>query len=241
MFLKQIIKKFFKFFGYKIIKLPKKDSTKLSSIQDIEILTSLVKSKGVLHLGAHKGQEADLYQWLGKKVIWIEAIPKIFDVLKDNLDFYSHQQAYCLLLGDVDNVERSFFISNNDSQSSSLFEFSKNTLNGKYFSHTKLKIKDKIILKMTKLDSFVKKNSIDISEYSHWVVDLQGAELLALKGAENSLKFCKTILIEVSKVDIYDNGVLWLELKNWLIQRRFYPASEPLEDHSDILFKKQQH
>jgi hypothetical protein len=62
MFLKQIIKKFFKFFGYKIIKLPKKDSTKLSSIQDIEILTSLVQSKGVLHLGAHKGQEADLYQ-----------------------------------------------------------------------------------------------------------------------------------------------------------------------------------
>ena len=94
---------------------------------------------------------------------------------------------------------------------------------------------------MSKLDSFVKKNSIDISEYSHWVVDLQGAELLALKGAENSLKFCKTILIEVSKVDIYDNGVLWLELKNWLIQRGFYPVSEPLEDHSDILFKKQQH
>ena len=241
MFLKDIIKKFLKTFGYKLIKLQKKNFTKFSNIQNTDILTSLVKSKGVLHLGAHKGQEADLYELLGKKVIWIEAIPKIFHILRDNLEYFNNQQAYCLLLGDVDNVERSFFISNNDSQSSSLFKFSKNTLNGKYFSHVKLKMRDKIILKMSKLDSFVKENNINISEYNYWVVDLQGAELLALKGAENSLKFCEALIVEVSKVDIYDSGVLWLELKNWLIQRNFYPVSEPSEEHSDILFKKKQH
>lgn len=52
-----------------------------------------------MHLGAHKGQEADIYEWFGKKVIWIEAIPEIFDQLKDNLYFYNNQKAYCLLLG----------------------------------------------------------------------------------------------------------------------------------------------
>jgi FkbM family methyltransferase len=173
-----------------------------------------------------------------KKVIWIEAIPKIFDQLKDNLYFYKNQQAYCLLLGDTDNLKKSFFISNNDSASSSLFKFSKNTLEGKYFSDTKLKIQDEIILEMSKLDSFVKKNNINISEYNHWIVDLQGAELLALKGAENSLKFCDSLLIEVIKVDIYENGVLWPELKDWLIKRNFYPITEPTQDHSDILFRK---
>jgi hypothetical protein len=69
-------------------------------------------------------------------------------------------------------------------------------------------------------------------------IDLQGAELLALKGAENSLEFCDSLLIEISKVDIYENGVLWPELKNWLIKRNFYPVTEPLENHTDVLFKK---
>jgi hypothetical protein len=91
---------------------------------------------------------------------------------------------------------------------------------------------------MSKLDSFVKKNNINISEYNHWIIDLQGAELLALKGAENSLKFCDSLLIEVSKVDIYENGVLWPELKDWLMKRNFYPITEPTQDHSDILFRK---
>jgi FkbM family methyltransferase len=238
MFLKKIIKKIFKFIGYKLIKLEKKNSIKFTNFIDVEPLISLAKSKGVLHLGAHKGQEADIYQWLGKKVIWIEAIPRIFDQLKDNLYFYDNQEAYCLLLGDADNVKKSFFISNNDSASSSLFKFSKNTLDGKYFSDTKLKIKDQIILEMSKLDSFIKKNDINISEYNHWIIDVQGAELLVLKGAENSLKFCDSLLIEVSKVDIYHGGVLWSELKDWLIERKFYPITEPTEDHLDILFRK---
>jgi FkbM family methyltransferase len=238
MFLKKIIKKIFKFIGYKLIKLEKENSIKFTNFIDVEPLISLAKSKGVLHLGAHKGQEADIYQWLGKKVIWIEAIPRIFDQLKDNLYFYDNQEAYCLLLGDADNVKRSFFISNNDSASSSLFKFSKNTLDGKYFSDTKLKIKDRIILEMTKLDSFIKKNDINISEYNHWIIDVQGAELLVLKGAENSLKFCDSLLIEVSKVDIYQDGVLWPELRNWLSKRNFYPITEPMQDHSDVLFRK---
>jgi hypothetical protein len=139
MFLKQIIKKILKFFGYKLIKLQKNNLTKFLDHKDIEPLISLAKAKGVLHLGAHKGQEADIYQWLGKKVIWIEAIPEIFDKLKDNLYFYNNQEAYCLLLGDMDNLKKSFFISNNDSVSSSLFKFSKNTLDGKYFSDIKIK------------------------------------------------------------------------------------------------------
>jgi len=238
MFIKQITKKILKFFGFKLIKRKKNLSNNFLNIKDKESLISLIDSKGVLHLGAHKGEEADIYQWLGKKVIWVEAIPKVFNQLKDNLYFYSDQEAYCLLLGDMDNIKKIFYISNNDSVSSSLFKFSKNTLDRKYFSEQALETKNEIKLEMSKLDTFVKKNNIDISNYNHWIVDLQGAELLALKGAENSLDFCDSLLIEISKVDIYENGVLWPELKNWLIKRNFYPVTEPLENHADVLFKK---
>ena len=237
MSIKQIIKKILKFFGFKLVRLEKKNLNNILNLKNKESLISLAEARGVLHLGAHYGQEADIYQWIERKVIWIEAIPKIYDQLKDNLQFYSNQEAYCLLLGDMDNIKKSFFISNN-SVSSSLFKFSKNTLDGKYFQHSKIKTKNEIILEMSKLDTFVKKNNIDISNYNHWVIDLQGAELLALKGGENSLKFCDSLLVEVSKVDIYESGVLWPELKNWLIKRNFYPIAEPLEDHTDVLFKR---
>jgi FkbM family methyltransferase len=237
MSIKLIIKKILRFFGFKLVRLEKKNLNNILNLKNKESLISLAEAKGVLHLGAHYGQEADIYQWIERKVIWIEAIPKIYDQLKDNLQFYSNQEAYCLLLGDMDNIKKSFFISNN-SVSSSFFKFSKNTLDGKYFQHQKIKTKNEIILEMSKLDTFVKKNNIDISNYNHWVIDLQGAELLALKGGENSLKFCDSLLVEVSKVDIYENGVLWPELKNWLIKRNFYPVAEPLEDHTDVLFKR---
>ena len=47
---------------------------------------------------------------------------------------------------------------------------------------------DTIELKSITIDTFVKNNNIDIKNYNHWVIDIQGAELLALKGAKESLK-----------------------------------------------------
>ena len=58
---------------------------------------------------------------------------------------------------------------------------------------------DTIELKSITIDTFVKNNNIDIKNYNHWVIDIQGAELLALKGAKESLKKCNSILIGVSE------------------------------------------
>jgi hypothetical protein len=65
---------------------------------------------------------------------------------------------------------------------------------------------------------------------------LQVAKLIALKSAKNALKFCNSLLIEISKIDIYENKVLWPALKKWLIKRNFYPTAELLGDCTDVLF-----
>ena len=62
-----------------------------------------------------------------------------------------------------------------------------------------------IKLKSKKLDTLLSENNIDPSRYDHWIVDLQGAELLALLGGINSLKYCKSIYVEVSKKRFYEN------------------------------------
>jgi hypothetical protein len=39
-------------------------------------------------------------------------------------------------------------------------------------------------------------------------------------------------------MNIYENGVLSPELKDWLIKRNFSPITGPSQDLSDILFRK---
>ena len=84
----------------------------------------------------------------------------------------------------------------------------------------------------------LKNENISTKNYNHWVLDLQGAELLALKGSEKSLINCKSLLIEVSTKQFYKNGNLWIDIKKWLNQRGFKNYKEPEKDEEDILFTK---
>ncbi len=190
MYIKKFIKFILKKLGYRLIKLKKPSDNLKYSLKDSESLKAINNSKGILHLGAHKGTEAEVYNWFGKKVIWIEANPYVYDQLLENIYQYKNQQAYSVLLGDQDDIKKNFNISSNDGASSSIFKFSKNTLSKKYFPNRNLKMEKKILLIMNKLDTIFERNKIIASEYDHWVVDLQGAELMALRGA---IKLCKIV------------------------------------------------
>ena len=235
--LKRIIKKILRPLGFKLIRIgPPYKSNPYGKV-DLETLDCMNRSNGIMHMGAHKGTEAEVYNWFGKKVIWFEAVPHIFDQLEDNLYFYGDQKAFHVLLGDQDNVEKEFFISSNDAASSSLFQFSNEVLE-KGWDRRKIYMKKKIKLIMFKLDTILKKNNILPDEYNHWIVDLQGSELLFFKGAEDALKSCNSISVEVSKVEYYEGGVLWNELVNWLNEKNFHPTAPPEINHTEILFKK---
>ena len=236
MILKKNLKKLFKFLGFEINKIGNYKKPYSEEKKDPRLLKALNDAKGILLLGAHRGNEAEVYNWFGKKVIWFEAVPEIFQQLENNLRLFKYQKSFCALLGNENDVEKDFYISNNDSASSSIFQFSEETLSEKYFSSRKLKMKKKITLKMKCLDNILKENNISPADYDHWVLDLQGAELLALKGAENSIKFCNSIYIEVSTINIYQGGVKWEEIKSWLNDKNFFHVNKLDKDHTDILF-----
>ena len=77
-------------------------------------------------MGAHRGLEAEVYNWFGKNVIWVEALPKTYIQLKENLYFYKNQLAYQALLADKDDEIVDFHISNYDAACSSIFTFTEN-------------------------------------------------------------------------------------------------------------------
>ena len=234
--MKKIIKKLLFQLGYKI---SKRETPRLSypnSLSKLDILKCISESKGILHIGAHKGGEANIYDFFGKDVIWVEANPSIFKILEENIYQYKQQQAFNVLLGDIDGKISKFYLSNNDNASSSIFKFDQNVTNQSLFPNRNLKMINEIDLKMLTLDSLVAKNNLIINNYKHWIIDVQGAELLVLKGAEKSLKFCESLLIEISTKIIYQGGVLWNEISEWLKQKGFYAKDNPSKFHSDILF-----
>ena len=231
----KLIKRIIKYLLYKTswrLKKIYKNKGYVHEKPNLDSVLSLYNSKGIIHMGAHRGQEAPVYDWFNKKTIWIEANPNLLDYLEDNISQYINQNIIHALLSDQDKVMTKFYISNNDGASSSIFKL------GEAKSHSKIKMTSSTNIESTKFDTLVAQKQININEYDFWVMDLQGAELLALRGAVDSLKNCKFIYCEISKENIYLEGAKWGELKKFLGEHGFFPSWEPESSHTDILFYK---
>lgn len=219
----------------------KKNVYKNLETPDIDIIKSLTRSSGVLHIGGHRGSERFAYDWFGKEVVWIEANPIIFRELKSNLKEFKYQQCYQALLHSTKGKWLDFFLSSNDQASSSIYDFSKTFKNNDlFFQNIKRNISmvDKIKLKTQKLDDLILEKNIDAKKFNHWVIDVQGAELDVLKGSINSLKFCKSLVVEISTEKFYENGSIFHDVKKLLNSLNFTNNKEPSRNHEDILFIK---
>lgn len=237
--MKKIIKKILRQLGWKLIKIKiRKPTSYAFSNPEIQDFESINKANGILHLGGHRGVEAGAYNWFNKKVLWIEAIPELFNELEDNIQIFYNQSAICALLGDTDNKETKFYLSNKDQSCSSIFDLSYKVKNKELWEEHNIKMNNHISLKMRTLDSIFTEKKIDSKDYNHWIMDLQGAELLCLKGASESIKNCRSIHIEISKENYYEGGARWLEIKKFLNTKGFKVFKEPKVDHADVLFTK---
>jgi hypothetical protein len=66
--------------------------------------------KGIIHVGAHIGEEAFQYEECGiDNVIWIEGNPEVFKVLCENISKYTNNYAFNCIISDKDNVAFNVF------------------------------------------------------------------------------------------------------------------------------------
>lgn len=212
----------------------------IASLRHAKVREHQAKAHGILHLGAHTGQEREIYRELGKPVIWIEANPQVFPTLQSNIASTPDQSAFCALLGDVDGREQTFHISSNfDGVSSSIYPFGEYAVGEKsLWPELDLKMVSTLTLPMVRLDTLLTANNVNAEDYSFWVLDLQGSELEALLGAEESLQHCHGLLAEVSESEVYQGGTSYGDLKRFLATKGFSPLWEPHLAHDDVLFSK---
>jgi FkbM family methyltransferase len=176
-----------------------------------------IKPKGVLHVGANVGEEAPVYDELGiKNVIWIEANDKLIPKLSATASKYGHQVIHeCV--GDVNGEEVVFHISNNAGQSSSILELGTHKT-----AHPEVHYIEDVQMKMTRIDALPIADGF--KEFDFLNIDLQGAELKALRGMGELLKRFKWAYLEVNQAELYKGCALVEDIDMYMIGYGFRRA-----------------
>lgn len=178
-----------------------------------------IKPDSILHLGSNTGQEAETYKRLGvKKVIWIEAIESVYNDLEKHLQAVDcMKDATCInaCVGEIQDKEVEFNISNNEAQSSSYLELGHHKI-----IHPSVEYIDKFKTKITRIDNLF---SSDFFKEGTWLLnaDLQGSELEAFKGMGQMLNDFEWVYSEVNFKECYLGGALVYDVDNYLKNYNF--------------------
>ena len=188
-----------------------------------------IPKKGILHIGAHKCEEKDIYNSIGihdENVLWIEANKDLVDVSKPNM--------INAVISNIDNIEVEFKITNNGESSSIL------NLKTHLQEHPGIHVIEKRKMKTITLNTLFMQNNIQYDRYDFMNLDIQGAELLALKGAVSILPHINAIYTEVNEKELYENCGLLPELDSFLRLYNFRRVALSMTHHGwgDALYIK---
>jgi hypothetical protein len=192
-----------------------------------------IQIDGALHVGAHECEEIPFYGQLGiplNRILWIDAIPKkVEEARQRGIPNVLHA-----VITDKDNEEVDFHVSNNV-QSSSIFEFGTHAQ-----EHPSVVYVNTLRQKTITIDTLFRLNNIDAFIFTFWNFDIQGAELLALKGAIQSISFAKALYLEVNEKELYRGCALVGEIDAFLLEYGFKRVLTKMTEHGwgDALYLK---
>lgn len=173
--------------------------------------------RGVIHVGAHEGQERDFYRDMGSDVVfWHEANPKIYQRLLKNLQGYEDWNAFNHAVSDFDGKIK-FNISNNDGSSSSILDLKEHK---NYYPH--INYEEQIEVDCVKLNTFYDEQTR--YHFNSLFIDVQGAEYNVLVGASELLSHpecIKYVYTEVNFRELYAGCKLIGEIDQYLSQFGF--------------------
>lgn len=150
--------------------------------------------EGVLHVGAHTGQEAPIYKELGiERVVWVEANPELLDELRANVA--PQEVIHATVWGT--SQQMTFNISSNSGHSSSLLKAGtvKKCYPDIVWDERQIKVTTTTIDKLSKAH--------DLSRINALVMDIQGAEAEALQGAWRFLRQIDFVYTEINFDSVY--------------------------------------
>jgi hypothetical protein len=175
----------------------------------LELLnTNNIKINKCIHIGAHKCEELPIYITMGfakDDIIWIEGNDDMVAVAKNN-----NIAVHNYIITDKDDVEVILYKAN-DTASSSILDMKRHVEVYPDISYAN-SIKSKSIT----IDTLLTIKGIRSDEYNFLNIAIQGAELIALRGATNYLKYAKAIYIKIHEIELYKNCPSIKEIDDFL-------------------------
>jgi hypothetical protein len=194
-----------------------------------EVIDQLDKNNidisGVFHIGAHNCEEIEFYNnSLGlsnQNIIWVDAINrKVIEAQNKGIP-----NVYNAVITDTDDSYIGFNVTNNVASSSVL------ELGTHAQEHPDVVYVEKVYQKSLTVDTFFDRNNLDYTKYNFWNIDIQGAELMALKGAPKAIRYAKALYLEVNEKELYKDCALIGDIDKFLLQYNFKRVITSMTHH----------
>lgn len=186
----------------------------LISLKDI-ISRYSINIRGVLHIGAHYGEE----YYGGLDVIYFEPVKDNFRKL---IQLHPDAMAFNIALGNESGTRVMYVETDNNGQSCSLLEPAVHLT-----QYPNIVFNQKEIVRIDRLDNV----PFNRDEYNMINMDVQGFELEVLKGGIKTLRSIDYIYSEVNFVEMYKGCCLVEELDGFLLKHGF---SRVMTDDSPV-------
>jgi len=196
----------------------------------------------VIHVGAHLGQERRRYRKMGvREVLWVEGSPSTHAQLQACLEadraagkLAGRHVAINALLTDKSGSEIVLHGFSNAGASNSIFPMTEKLR--ETWPTVRQTGENETVISST-LDEIAAREGFETPDLI--VVDVQGAELLVLRGGKKTLASAKAVVSEASTVPYYEGGVMFNELNAFLESQGFVAAQKP-SAHEDILYLRKE-
>jgi len=168
--------------------------------------------KGVIHIGAHFGQEYEIYKNNNiENMVFFEPLEKNFRILRERVPQTDRVRLISCALGETHGSAKMFVETANQGQSSSLLE---PDIHLKQYPH--IRFDDQEEVQVATLDSFLDSGEIKSEDFNMINMDVQGYELKVLRGAKRFLHTIDYIITEINRASVYKDCAMVNELDQFL-------------------------
>ncbi|EAW33943.1 FkbM family methyltransferase [Lyngbya sp. PCC 8106] len=176
--------------------------------------------RGIIHIGAYEGKDLKRYPTPDTaKILLIEANPAACEHLQAN---FADKPNIIISQTAIANPNHpvTLKLTSIESNSSIL------PLTGYREIYPNLKVTQEITVESRSLDTLLSELNLRPVDFNFLYLDIQGAELLALQGATQLLKYIEAIYTTVSYEELFEGGALRNQVDAFLTEHHFVRVAE---------------
>lgn len=200
-------------------------------IQEKLLSSIIAKNEDIIFfdIGACEGESSIRYSNLfpNATIYTFEPLPSNFELVKNNIANYKKERIHPLQLCLSDTIgETTFHVSSGNPDNSDESNWNYGNKSSSILApaktkevHSWLKFEEAITVQTSTLKQFCTDKNIAIIDFIH--MDVQGAELMVLKGAKDFINHINMIWLEVEAVELYKGQPLKHDIENFMKQNSF--------------------